>query len=645
MSRWVKISLYGLGLSLITALSVASLSIWWLLRDFPLESFRVLESDEVAVSSLAGKIEAGSSTVTQDLRHYTLFSHTQDSFEQWLDSMLGQQMIAKEASSLQILSDIELPKPYLNRCKQVYCLQHPISFGHIPSIFWKGLIGIEDERFLEHSGVDFRSIMRAIITDVKEMRFAQGGSTLTQQLVKNIFLSNEKKISRKLKEIIYSLYIETEFSKEEIVEGYLNEAYWGSVQGIRVKGLYAASIAYFAKKPQYITAYEASILISMLKGPGFYSPVDHLARLRQRADVIFNKLQAMGLMLEEDRAWDESHWLSWQRDLLLRHQQRYLSSIWDSVNDHNNSDTAPLDAYDRFILRRAGERLMPFLRERTKEHWKNISIKVAIGDVLSDQQYVYYSRPERLVSKALGQEKHLVGSILKPIVYSIYLDMGKKYDDRVSLLPLTMKLKSGKWSPSESHPPVETESSLIEALFHSYNRPVIRMAEELGWDEIENRLLVYLPQLMLPLKEYPAQLLGGTERSLLEVYQIYRNFVISECGKERSLENTQENTQDRNLLYKMSDPKLTTVRQVVGEDMGQLSFFGKTGTSNSGLDNWFVAFDGRFLSVVWVGHEGDRRGVKLNLYGAGTAFRIFQDFTLNRAKRFNELDCELVVKK
>ncbi len=638
MMRKVKIVLSIVAFMIFCASLGLSLAIWQVLRDFPKDSFRALTEEKLTRTDLPAHLEAGSSVDYQDLQQYYLFTQSNSSFEKWLAEQSGVESLGKR---LNVTQDLPLPKLYANTCREVYCLQHALSFGHIPSLFWKSLIGVEDERFLEHGGIDYQSLLRALFTDIKEMRFAQGGSTLTQQLVKNLSLTNEKKLSRKFKEIVYAIYIETFFSKEEIIEGYLNEAYWGSLQGVRIKGLYSASLAYFAKKPQEINPFEVSILISLLKGPGFYSPLDHLDRLRQRAQVIFQKLKVMGMLPPDAESWSDGQWESWKKELSARHQEKYAHALWNTLNDTQLQNTEGFDGFDRYTMRRAVERLTPFLRQRTPDHWKNMAVKVFIGDLNNGKNFTYYSRPERQLEKAINDEVHLVGSILKPIAYSVFLDMGKKYDDMVSLAPISLKLISGKWSPSEAHEPPTAESTLIEALFHSYNRPIIRLAEELGWDEIEKRLEVYLPHMLKPLGQYPAQLLGGTERSVRQVFEIYQNFVMAECQKVRHPDLLEE----RNLLYKMSDPKLTTVRQVVGEDMGQLSFFGKTGTSNAGLDNWFVAFDGRLLSVVWLGFEGDRRGIKLNLYGAGTAFRIFQDFTLNRGKRFNELDCDQLVKK
>ncbi|MCK5883295.1 MAG: transglycosylase domain-containing protein [Bacteriovoracaceae bacterium] len=604
------------------------------LVSFPRDSFVVADKREMNAQSRPITLEEGSIADLSDLKGFFLFSGEEDQFSRWLKENRQQGNLEVIGNTVSFNKELLIDELLSNDCGHIYCYQHRVTFNEIPSVFWKGLIGIEDFRFLDHFGIDFKSILRALITDIKEMRFVQGGSTLTQQLVKNLFLTNEKKISRKLREIIYAIFIESKYSKEQILEAYFNEVYWGALQGVRIKGIFSASAIYFGKKPSEITSFEAAILISMLKGPHYYSPVRKIDRIKQRSAVVFKRLVTLGFLSSSDKMWSDSDWKNWERHLKNVTTKRFAYNVWSTLKDNPSG----LDHYDRFIFRQGITALKPFIKSRVKERAKDISIKAVVGDLSGKNLFRYYSRIERNKIKALHGERHLVGSTLKPILYSVFLDRGRKYTDLVSLRPITLNLKSGRWSPRESHIPENPEVSLIDALFHSYNRPVIRIADELGWDEIQGDILERIPGLKVPLKEYPAQFLGGVEKSVVELYEIYRKFVIRECGTVRS-EN--ENLPfDRNLIYKMSDPNTTTIRKVVEGHLKNLRFFGKTGTSNNGLDNWYIAFDGKLLSVIWVGYEGDRSKAKLQLYGAGTAFRIYQHFITWRAKRFNDLSCD-----
>jgi penicillin-binding protein 1B len=202
-------------------------------------------------------------------------------------------------------------------------------------------------------------------------------------------------------------------------------------------------------------------------------------------------------------------------------------------------------------------------------------------------------------------------------------------------------LKSGKWKPREAHKIADSEVTLKESLLLSYNRPVIRISDEIGFEKIEEEFLKFVPKLKKPLSEYPSQLLGAVELSVKELWSAYSQFIEKEC---LSINDSNKKWEDT-ILYQMSDPETTTVRRLVGKQMGMQRFFGKTGTSNNGLDNWYVFFDGKYLGVIWVGLEGGRSGESLGLYGGTTSFRLYNSFMRNRGKRFSELSCDNLHKK
>jgi len=213
----------------------------------------------------------------------------------------------------EIQKDFMLEIPAKQDCLDLNCLQFKLNFADIPSVIWRSLIGIEDARFLEHEGVDWKALARALWVDIRLGKMAQGGSTITQQLAKNLFLSQEKSFKRKLKEMIYSFLIELKYSKQEILSAYLNEVFWGSLNGIRIKGVAAASIFYFGKHVQYLSEYEAAVLISILKGPYYLSPLNHLDRLKNRVSEVFKKLQNDSLMGENSVVWTNIEYENFQK--------------------------------------------------------------------------------------------------------------------------------------------------------------------------------------------------------------------------------------------------------------------------------------------------------------------------------------------
>lgn len=585
-------------------------------------------------------LEEGSLVKREELQRFYLFTAEKNSFEDFMSRQreAGALTELKDISGLlQVNVDVGFKNLLSNDCVELYCYQHYLPFEYIPSIFWKGLIGVEDERYLDHFGVDLKSLFRALITNLKTMRYAQGGSTISQQLVKNLFFTNEKTFSRKLKEMVVSIYIETQFPKEKILEAYLNEVHWGALQGIKMKGLLSASLFYFGKKPADITPYEGAILIGLLKGPGYFHPLKKIERLQDRAQIVYNKLIEENFVANDPSVvWKKSDWENWTNRLKKLESSRYHQSIWRTMNDQEPT----LSNYEKFVLIQKVSDVRSKIAARFNDKFNtvDISVKVMLGPLNGSSWYSYYSRVERNKEKALQNEKHQVGSTIKPIIYSVFQDLGRKMDEWVSTDPITLNLKSGPWTPRESHRVVQPQITMTEALMKSYNRPLIRVASELGFPVMEERLQAYFPELKTPLDQYPSELLGSMELSMGELRDVYANFIKTECGKIKN----SERFMDQSVLSILSDPNQTTVERAVDVVMQKLRFFGKTGTTNNGYDNWYVAFDGKNITLIWVGYEGERKTKSLGLYGATTSFDVFQNYYRDRGRRFQQFSCDLV---
>ncbi len=622
-----------------SGLAAAGLMIFVLLviADAPLERLERVSTigTNRQISEKKIVLEKGSLVKMDELEFYLQFYGGKKEPGRLIKDGLEEQIFNKvgRAGKLYSLSaDLEIESPLVNDCDQIYCYQHRINFDQIPSQFWKGLMGIEDYRFLDHFGVDLKSILRAAIIDIIEMKVVQGGSTLTQQLVKNLFYSNEKKLSRKIKEMIVAIYIESKYPKENILEAYFNEVFWGALGSVRIKGIYAASLFYFEKRPQEIDPYEASILIGLLKGPNYYRPLKYLDRLIQRTNVVYAKLGELNLYpASHDLKWKKEKWEKWQARLREKVEGSWHLNMWKSLE--NKEDY--LNHYEKFVFIHKASEIMSFIKTRAPD--QDMAIKAFIGSPKAGDKnfFSYYSKFERNRTAAIWEERHQVGSTLKPLLYSYFLDHEMNLADMVSTKPIELKLLSGNWSPREAHDDLPAEVTLATALAKSYNRPVIRLAEKVGFDVLEKELDPIIPRLQKPLSEFPAQLLGAVELSLAELLEIYRKFISKECVKGLEEEHP-------SVLYLLSDPKQTTVRLAVGSVIGKQRFFGKTGTSNKGFDNWFIFFDGVRLGVVWVGLEGSRDVKQFKLYGSNTSFKIFELFARDSGRRFGELNCEMV---
>jgi penicillin-binding protein 1B len=552
----------------------------------------------------------------------------------------NQKILSLKKDELYTSEFIDLKLQYKNSCDEKYCLQFKAPFEKIPLAVLKGLIGIEDYRFLSHVGIDLKSILRAIIVDLREMKFAQGGSTITQQMVKNKYLSNEKNFKRKFKELIYSFMIERRYTKEEILAVYLNESYWGSIDQVKIKGISTAAIVYFQKRPEFLDPYEISILVSMLKGPHYFHPLYQTERLRLRSNVVFDKLQELNLLTKDPLLkWSDKKWLDWNARLKSLLNDRKAYSLWEAFN----SDNRNLNIYETFALLAGKNRFFQQSSEKIKE--SDVAVKIFIGSPFCQEPcefFEYYSKFERDNIKAIREEKHQIGSLLKPIIFDFFLKNGYRPDSVISNEKISLKLKSGLWTPGESSLLDKPEISLLEALQKSRNRPMIKLAFDIGIDKLEKYLLDYLPTLSRPLGEYPAQLIGSIELSMYEIYLMYAKFIKNECQNHSSSVsdlNLDDETKNQSVLFLLSDPNQTTIKNTVDERLQKLRFFGKTGTSNNGFDNWFVAFDGKELYIIWVGLESGRKDKKLALAGSSSAFKIFQDYISFRGKQINEFEC------
>ncbi len=579
-------------------------------------SHREIKRDEIEPESLV-RIE--------DIRTFWSWSRTDLSFEDYIKIKKVDVSFNEKKGEVFVKSGMPLMPLKENDCSLVYCLQSRLSFQQIPSLLWKGLIGIEDYRFLNHSGVDPKSLLRALWHDLKVMKLEQGGSTLTQQLVKNLYYSNERKFSRKIKEMIVSAYLEHKLEKEQILQAYFNEVIWGSMQGVKIKGVAAASFFYFLKKPGDLTPYEVSILIGLLKGPYFYSPLNHLDRLKKRTAVVFNKLNELKMFPAQSKSWSEAEWDEWSQEITERSRGQNIRSLYFISKKEKKS-------FQYYSLISEAQRVSKKLKKKypTKDFAvKTILFKVSKSSI--EQVFSHYSKYERSSREAFNSEKHQIGSTLKPLVYGILSMNGVDLESVEKTGPLTLNLRSGPWSPREAHSGLADEVSLKLALIKSLNRPLIRSVMKFGFGRMEKELKLRIPELLTPLSEYPAQLLGSVELSLSSLGKLYASFLQTACFEGPGSQ----------ALHALSDPLNTTVRFRVGKRLGQMSFFGKTGTTNKGFDNWFIGFDGKLLHLSWAGLEGSRESEKgFEIYGSNTSFLIFRNFFQYRGKLFNEMACQ-----
>ena len=406
-----------------------------------------------------------------------------------------------------------------------------------------------------------------------------------------------------------SIYIEIVYDKDEIIETYLNNVYWGSFQGIKIKGVEAASNFYFKKSSKGLSFNESLILVSMLKGPNLYNPLRNIKLLKGRVLQLSNKLRQNNILN------------SAELDTLKHEMDKWLGGFGSSFDTSFfkflvNLKEERLLTYDDYVLFSSGLKIKKKFQKLFDVDF-DFEVLRRRGETI---KYTHSFYEQKL--------RHQLGSILKPLIYSLILE-GDNLDEEISTLPLKIKLKSGEWSPRDHVKKNETKVTIKKAIQKSLNVPLIRMAQQFGFDRLEKELLVYIPRLKTPLREYPSQLLGAVELNLFELDLLFQKFFSSVCQEQAF-----------RLVYDaLTDPSITTVSNR-SKKLAGLSFFGKTGTSNKSMDNWFVFHGGDETIITWFGFLGRRQEQSFKLSGASTSFEILKGYLLARGKRVGQFSCD-----
>jgi penicillin-binding protein 1B len=527
----------------------------------------------------------------------------------------------------------------------------------VPPLLRSGIKCIEDRRFDEHHGVDVRSILRASWANLRARRVVQGGSTLTQQLVKNYFLSDEQTLGRKATEAVMALRLEAHFSKEEILVAYLNEVYLGQDGARAIHGFGLASEYYFAKPLDELDAGELSLLIGLVKGPSFYDPRKHPDRARARRNLVLQQL-ADAQLIDGAAAKRAA-----ANPLGLRSPGgSYVPAYLDLVRRHLKRDYAEAD------LAAAGLAVYTSLDPRAQaaaEHALAANLKRldAASRVRDDrlEGAVIVAEPNSgdVVAVVGGREagsgfnraldgRRPIGSLVKPAVYLTALETGR-YNAATLIddAPLELKLADGSvWAPQNFEHQVYGRVPMARALAESMNLATVRLGLGLGLPQVADTL----QRLGLDMRPTlnPSLLLGTVEMTPLEVVQVYTALanggfrarlravraVLDDHGRPlKSFKVQVEAAAPPPAVYQLDRMLMLVTTRGTGRDAPArlprgTVVAGKTGTSSDTRDSWFAGFTGSYLAVAWVGYDDNR---PTGLTGAAGALPVWAD-TLAKLK-------------
>jgi len=514
----------------------------------------------------------------------------------------------------------------------------------IPVLLKKTIVAVEDKNFYSHYGIDFKSIFRAIVVNIRQGRFTQGASTLTQQLAKNFFLSPEKTLKRKISEAFVAVAIERQFTKEEILDAYINEVYLGQDGSRAIHGFGLGAQFYFGKSPGLLSPKETALLVGMLKGPSVYNPRVHPDQAMARRNIVLGLMADQGLIsstqltkslgqplgvIPVPRQWRFPFYLDLvKRRLLNAYREKDLKTMGLRI-------FTPLDP----LVQLAAEKgVADFMAGRNSKLEAGVVVTASATNEI--QALVGGKEPKSQGFNRALDAKRPIGSLVKPAVYLSALERPENYTlvTRINDGPVSLKSGGRLWQPMNFDKKFHGDLPLSQALVHSYNTATVRLGLDLGLETVFATMaqLGFKPTASL----VPAMLLGSFEMTPVQVAQVYHTLAsggfytparVIKAVYTPDGETLQryplhiEQHLDPGAVFLVAKTLQAVVREGTGKSLSRwlspdLGIAGKTGTTNDLRDTWFAGFSGNRLAVVWVGRDDNQ---STGLTGATGAMQVF----------------------
>ena len=522
----------------------------------------------------------------------------------------------------------------------------PVNLDELPPYVPAAFVAIEDKRFYHHFGFDLIAMVRMVVVDISKGRAAQGASTITQQLARNLFLTPDKTIRRKAQELILAVWLETKFSKKQILSLYLNRVYFGE----GAYGIEAASQRYFNKPAARLTVGEAALLAGLMKGPSRYSPVSATERAERRATVVLDSMV-------------ENHAITaQQRDDAFKQPVRVSATLASQKAQYF------VDWVDQQVRALVGQPQEDLVVETTLDLPIQTNAEHAVREIVSRDAAAKGVQQAALV--ALDGQGHVrayvggadysqsqfdratmaqrqAGSAFKPFVYLTAMEAGRTPDVVVADEPLTI----GNWAPKNYTNKYLGPITLQTALAQSINTVAARLANEVGTDKVA--ATAHRLGITSNIQTDPSMALGAVEVEPVEMAQAYAAFsnggyLVKAFGISRI------RTAGGKMLYD-HDIGAPTRTQVIGQPA--LSYMiqmmrevlvsgtgvrarlpgrdlaGKTGTTSDYRDAWFIGYTGGFTAAVWTGRDDNTPMRRVT--GGGSPAEIWRAFMAATLPRLN----------
>lgn len=528
-----------------------------------------------------------------------------------------------------------------------------------PDLLVDTLLATEDRHFYEHDGISFYSIGRAVLANLTAGRTVQGASTLTQQLVKNLFLSSERSYGRKANEAYMALIMDARYSKDRILELYMNEVYLGQSGDNEIRGFPLASLYYFGRPVEELSLDQQALLVGMVKGASIYNPWRNPKLALERRNLVLRLLQQQQVIDQE--LYDmlsarplgvqpRGGVISPQPAFMQMVRQELQAKLGDKVKDLSGVKIfTTFDSVAQDAAEKAAVEGIPALIKQRK--LSDLETAMVVVDRFSGEvrAMVGGATPQFAGYNRAMQARRSIGSLAKPATYLTALSQPNQYrlNTVIADAPISLRQPNGQvWSPQNDDKRFSGQVLLVDALTRSMNVPTVNLGMALGLPAVTDTWL----KLGAPkdqLHAVPSMLLGALNLTPVEVAQAFQT--IASGGNRATLSSLRSViAEDGTVLYQ-SFPQaeravpaqaaymtLWTMQQVIQRGTGRqlgakypgLHLAGKTGTTNNNVDTWFAGIDGREVTITWVGRDNNQ---PTKLYGASGAMAIYQRYLANQS--------------
>jgi penicillin-binding protein 1B len=526
-----------------------------------------------------------------------------------------------------------------------------LQLREIPKTLRDALLAVEDRRFYQHWGISPTGIGRAALANYRAGRVVQGGSTITQQLVKNYYLSRDRSLWRKGREAVMALLLELHFDKGAILQGYMNEVFLGQDGPRAIHGFGLASRYYFDRPLSELGIHQQALLVGMVKGPSLYNPLRHPERAKKRRNAVLRIMREQGLINDAEEAVAQAMPLGLsQRPRVINSYPAFLDLVRRQLQrDYRDEDLGSLGlsiftSFDPLLQRQAEQSTQKVLEELDPAGELQTALVVTSFDN-GEVRALLGGRSPRYAgfNRALDAVRP-VGSLIKPAVYLTALQKPAAYSLATPLSDEPVQVRSADgvvWQPRNFDRKSHGQVLLHRSLSQSYNQATARLGMELGIDSV----LSTLQQLGVERRQpaVPAVVLGAGGLAPIDIAAMYQTIAAGgfrlPLHTIRDVVDLEGSILQRFPLHYEREVSMQAVhllhyalREVVQEGTGRgvyrylpkdFAVAGKTGTTNDNRDSWFAGFSGDLMAVSWIGRDDN---AATGLTGASGALRVWAHF-------------------